>query len=65
LTGSFVLMVTDDEKTSIRECMEALKRGIDGFRSRRPQLQMIAAVANTLRTAGRKEMPGGTGGTSA
>jgi ATP-dependent DNA helicase DinG len=41
-------MIHEDEKRLIRSCMDALKRGIDGFRSRRPQLEMIAAVANTL-----------------
>jgi len=41
-------MVTDDEKALIRACMDALGQGIEGFRARRPQLEMIASVANTL-----------------
>ena len=41
-------MLTDGEKERIRACLEALKRGVEGFRGRRPQLQMIGAVANTL-----------------
>ena len=41
-------MVTDDEKALIRSCMDALRDGIEGFRARRPQLEMIATVATTL-----------------
>jgi len=41
-------MLTDDEKRQIRAWMDALRDGIDGFRSRRPQLEMIATVAHTL-----------------
>lgn len=41
-------MVTENEKDWIRSCMDALRNGIEGFRSRRPQLDMIATVANTL-----------------
>ena len=41
-------MVRDEEKQLIRQCVEALREGIPGFRSRRPQMEMIAAVANTL-----------------
>ena len=40
-------MVRDEEKQLIRQCVEALREGIPGFRSRRPQMEMIAAVANT------------------
>jgi ATP-dependent DNA helicase DinG len=41
-------MVTDDEKSLIRACMDALRDGIEGFRSRRPQLEMIATVAAAM-----------------
>jgi ATP-dependent DNA helicase DinG len=41
-------MMTEQEKARIRACMEALREGVEGFRSRRPQLEMVAAVANTL-----------------
>jgi len=41
-------MVADNEKDLIRECLDALRRGVEGFRSRRPQLEMVAAVANTI-----------------
>lgn len=41
-------MVTDDEKSLIRACMDALRDGIAGFRSRRPQLEMIATVASAM-----------------
>lgn len=41
-------MVRDDEKQQIRQGVDALRDGVAGFRSRRPQMQMIAAVANTL-----------------
>jgi ATP-dependent DNA helicase DinG len=52
-------MVRDDEKAQIRQGMEALKRGIAGFRSRRPQLEMVATVAATLgRCRGDEDPPG-------
>ena len=41
-------MVHDDERAQIREGMGALRRGIDGFRSRRPQLEMVATVATAI-----------------
>ncbi|MBI5792618.1 MAG: ATP-dependent DNA helicase DinG [Rhodocyclales bacterium] len=41
-------MVHDDEKAQIREGMDALRRGIEGFRSRRPQLEMVATVATAI-----------------
>jgi ATP-dependent DNA helicase DinG len=40
--------MTEDEKQQIRAWMDALRDGIEGFRARRPQLEMVAAVANTL-----------------
>lgn len=52
-------MVHADERARIRASMEALKRGIDGFRARRPQLEMIARVATTLgRCRGVDDSPG-------
>ena len=41
-------MLSEDEKDQIREVMDALKSGVEGFSSRRPQLEMIATVATTL-----------------
>src|SRR6476646_7369293 len=41
-------MVHDEERSKIRACMGALKAKVKGFRSRRPQLEMIAAIATTL-----------------
>lgn len=41
-------MLTEDEKDAIRQSMDALRAGIEGFRSRRPQLQMVAAAAHAL-----------------
>jgi ATP-dependent DNA helicase DinG len=54
-------MVHDDEKAQIREGMDALKRGIDGFRARRPQLEMVATVAATLGRCRGAEDPAGEG----
>lgn len=54
-------MVHDDEKAQIREGMDALKRGIDGFRSRRPQLEMVATVATTLGRCRGDDEPAGDG----
>src|SRR5438093_781830 len=50
-------MVTDDEKAQIRLCMDALRGGLEGFRSRRPQLEMIATVATTLAACRGEEDP--------
>lgn len=41
-------MVTDDEKAQMRLVLDALREGIEGFRTRRPQLEMIATVASAL-----------------
>lgn len=41
-------MLTDDDKDLTRQCMDALRDGIDGFRAGRPQVEMVAAVANIL-----------------
>ena len=54
-------MVRDDEKAMIREGMEALKRGIEGFKSRRPQLEMVATVATTLGRCRSDGEPAGEG----
>lgn len=50
-------MVTEEEKAQIRLCMDALREGIEGFRSRRPQLEMIATVATTLAACRGEEDP--------
>jgi len=41
-------MLSEDEKELIRKGLHALREGIPNFRSRRPQLEMIGTVANTL-----------------
>lgn len=41
-------MLTNDEKDQIRACVEALKAGLEGFRTRRAQLEMMAVVSNAL-----------------
>ncbi|MBK7237554.1 MAG: ATP-dependent DNA helicase DinG [Sterolibacteriaceae bacterium] len=54
-------MVSSDERALIRHCMDALREGLPGFQTRRPQLEMIGAVANAL-ACGRSEDDGGTRG---
>src|SRR5215207_1367027 len=54
-------MMTDYEKQQIRACMDALRDGIEGFRSRRPQLEMVAAVANTLARCRAEDQQAGDG----
>jgi ATP-dependent DNA helicase DinG len=54
-------MVRDEEKQLIRQCVEALREGIPGFRSRRPQMEMIAAVANTLSRCRAEDEQAGNG----
>ena len=54
-------MLHDDEKAQIRQGMDALKRGIEGFRSRRPQLEMVATVAATLAKCRESDDPAGQG----
>lgn len=41
-------MLTDNEKSLIRESMGALKQSMPGFKSRRAQLEMIGAVATAF-----------------
>ena len=41
-------MVSEFEREQIRQCMRALRDGLNGFQTRRAQLQMIAAVAHAL-----------------
>ncbi len=41
-------MVSEHERETMRQCMRALRDGLDGFQTRRAQLQMIAAVAHAL-----------------
>ena len=54
-------MVRDAEKQLIRECIDALREGIPGFKSRRPQMEMIAAVANTLSRCRAEDEQAGNG----
>jgi ATP-dependent DNA helicase DinG len=44
-------MLTDLEKQTMRDALDAIKRGLPGYSSRRSQLEMIAAVAETLASA--------------
>jgi len=49
----------EEEKQLIRQCVDALRDGIPGFKSRRPQMEMIATIANTLaRCRGEDEQAG-------
>lgn len=41
-------MLSPDEKRLMQRCLDAVRAGSTGFRTRRPQLQMIAAVAHAL-----------------
>jgi len=41
-------MLTPDEKQLMQRCLDAIRERSPGFRARRPQLQMIAAVAHAL-----------------
>lgn len=41
-------MLTPEEKRLMQQCLDALRAGVPGFRTRRSQLQMIAAVAHAL-----------------
>lgn len=54
-------MLTDTDKDLVRQCMNALRDGIAGFRTRRPQLEMVAAVANTLACCRQEPDEGGGG----
>ena len=54
-------MLTDTDKDLVRQCMNALRDGIAGFRTRRPQLEMVAAVANTLACCRQDPDEGGGG----
>jgi ATP-dependent DNA helicase DinG len=54
-------MVREEEKHLIRQCVDALREGIPGFKSRRPQMEMIAAVANTLARCRAEDEQAGNG----
>ena len=54
-------MVREEEKHLIRQCVDALREGIPGFKSRRPQMEMIAAVANTLSRCRAEDEQAGNG----
>lgn len=45
-------MLTEEEKALMRDSLHALRAGLPGFSTRRPQLQMIAAVAHALAELG-------------
>lgn len=45
----------------IRSCMDALRDGIEGFRARRAQLEMVATVATTLAQCRAEDEPAGQG----
>ena len=51
-------MLPDTDKDLVRQCMDPLRDGIAGLRTRRLQLEMVAAVANTLLCC-RQEPDGG------
>lgn len=44
-------MLSDTEKDTMRAALDAVKRGLPGYTARRSQLEMIAAVAETLAAA--------------
>lgn len=48
-------MLTDDEKALMRDSLHALRSGLPGFATRRPQLQMMATVAHALAQIGAEE----------
>ncbi|RCW65133.1 ATP-dependent DNA helicase DinG [Pseudorhodoferax soli] len=48
-------MLTQPEMELMRSCLDAVRAGSPGFRKRRAQLQMIAAVAHVLGRAGCNE----------
>ena len=54
-------MVREEEKQLIRQCVDALREGIPGFKSRRPQMEMIAAIANTLARCRAEDEQAGNG----
>ena len=45
-------MLTEEEKALMRDSLQALRAGLPGFATRRPQLQMMAAVAHALAQIG-------------
>ncbi|AEF88797.1 helicase c2 [Delftia sp. Cs1-4] len=54
-------MLTPDEKQLMQRCLDAVRTGTPGFRTRRPQLQMIAAVAHALARVGSADEDRGQG----
>ena len=54
-------MVRNEEKPLARQCIDALREGLPGFKSRRPQMEMIAAVANTLSRCRAEDEQAGNG----
>lgn len=51
----------EEEKQLIRQCVDALREGIPGFKSRRPQMEMIATIANTLARCRAEDEQAGNG----
>lgn len=45
-------MLTEEEKALMRDSLQALRASLPGFSTRRPQLQMMAAVAHALAQIG-------------
>ena len=41
-------MLSDREKDEIQRCVDAMRAGVDGFRTRPPQSKMMATVAHVL-----------------
>jgi ATP-dependent DNA helicase DinG len=54
-------MVREDEMQLIRQCIDAMREGVPGFRSRRVQMKMIATAANTLARRLADDEPAGSG----
>lgn len=55
-------MLAEPQKALIRQSICALREGVAGFRSRRAQLEMVAAVANALARCREEGEPPGEGG---
>lgn len=55
-------MLAEPQKALIRQSMCALREGVAGFRSRRAQLEMVAAVVNALARCREVGEPAGEGG---
>jgi len=45
-------MLTEEEKNLMRQCLDAVRRGMPGFTPRQPQLRMMATAAHALAAIG-------------